>query len=254
MKKQQYNILIWMIIGWVIISLAYRKAAYSDMPMTHKIGTTDDAIRLIGSQPVSPLLTESVTYEFLDTLARMKGAKSVDALLITDFPGMTVNQVTTLFANLNVDELIQYLQAQGYPEPAIDQFEKELLLNKDMDSIRKEGTGIDCTKCKWKQHTTTTPEGRVVNSGIKQCVYEGDGYEVDCNPGICNPINGVDPWSNEDPWTPSATLQTSWGCSNGKVSFTKGKCLAYDKDDPTECIETERIYSDYVPTTPVLNK
>ena len=235
----------------ILVFMLFRKAAYSIIvPNEHKIGTTDDAIHLVGSSPVSPLLTESITYEFLDTLARHKGTDGVDDLLMVDFQGMSVGEVSELLQSMNVDELIEFLKSKGYPNAQRDAFATELFLNESLGNIRDEGTGIDCTQCKWKQFTTTTPDGNVVNSGIKQCVYEGDGYEVDCNPGICNPIKGKDPWPNVDPWEPSAELKTSWACDNGNVASSEGRCLAYSNDDPTKCIEFERTYADY---TPVLN-
>ena len=237
MKKQQYDILLWMIIGWVIISLLYRKATYNIIiPDVHVLGTTDDAIRLVGSKPVSPILNESVTYEFLDTLARLKGADSVDDILMVDFEGMSVNQVSAIMSNINVDELIAYVKSQGYGEPEIDAYEKELILHEGIDRMRKEGTGIDCTKCIWKNN---------------RCVNENN---ISCTPGVCSPINGEDPWPNMDPWTPTATLENSWGCSGGKATTNKGRCLSYDKEDPTKCVKFERLYQDYVSNTPVLNK
>ena len=252
MKEQERAVTILLVL--LIIFLMFRVSTYNIIvPNEHHIGTTDDAIHLVGSKPVSPLLTESVTYEFLDTLARLKGVESVGDILMVDFQGMSVQEVSEMLQGVNVDELIAYVKTKGYDNPEVDPYDKELLLHESLNTIRDDGTGIDCTKCKWKQHTTTTPQGIVVDSGIKQCVYEGNGYEVDCNPGICNPIDGKDPWPDIDPWTPSDVLEKSWECGKGKVSIQEGRCLAYDKIDPTKCVEHERLYSDYTPVTPVLN-
>ena len=251
MKDKQQERVVTILLVLLIIYLLFRVANYRIIvPNEHRIGTTDDAIHLVGSKPVSPLLTESVTYEFLDTLARLKGVDSVGDILMVDFQGMSVQEVSEMLQNVNVDELIAYVKSKGSEKPQSNPFDKELLLHESLNTFRDEGTGIDCTKCEWKQHTTTTPQGNVVDSGIKQCVYEGDGYEVDCNPGICNPIDGKDAWPDVDPWTPSDVLTKSWGCDNGEVSIQEGHCLAYDDDKPPNCVEHQRIYSDY---TPVLN-
>ena len=239
MNKFQDAIIVILLVS--ILWLLQKKSTYQIViPNEHAIGTVDDAIQLVGGKPVSPLLNESVVYEFLDTLARIKGANDASELLFTEFDGKSVQEVSAMLANVNVEQLISTLTAI---EPAdlndIDLFEQELILNASGD---KSNTGIDCTLCKWKQPTTT--------SGIKQCVYEGDGYEMDCNPGTCKPLNGKDPWPNTDPWEPSEELKASWACGDGKVSSSKGRCLTYSNDDSTNCLEFEHTYVDY---TPVLN-
>ena len=91
MKKDKFQdiVILSLIIG--IFYLFYRSARYSIIvPNEHVLGTEDDAIQLTGGKSVSPLLTESVTYELIDTLAKLKGAQDASELLVTDFHGRSI--------------------------------------------------------------------------------------------------------------------------------------------------------------------
>ena len=130
MKKNVQDVLIGILL-LTILFLLIRKSPYLlVVPNEHVIGTEDDAIQLIGGQPVSPLLTESVVYEFLDTLARLKGASDVSELLVTDFDGKSIGDVTAMLENVNIEQFIATLTAVEPSElNEIDPFEQELILN-----------------------------------------------------------------------------------------------------------------------------
>ena len=129
MKKFQDIIIVVLLVS--ILWLLQKKSTYQIVvPNEHVIGTNDDAIQLVGGKPVSPLLNESVVYEFLDTVARLKGANDASELLVTDFDGKSIQEVSAMLANVNIDQFISTLTAI---EPAklndIDLFEQELILN-----------------------------------------------------------------------------------------------------------------------------
>ena len=256
MKRQ--DILIVLAILWLIWFLCHKQKGTYKMivPNAHEIGTTDDMIPLVGGKPVSPLMTESVTYDFIDTLAKLKGAHDASEVLMFDFGGKTIQEVSDIMSTMNVDQFISTLQSMGYKVSTDDPFNKELSLNKAQPETSKK---IDCTKCNWKSYSDDDDaDNSLVNANVKkQCVYEEDGVTIDCNPGLCRDINGVNPWPDVGPsWKRSSALEKLWGCKGGKVITNPERCAKYDYDDdnnPT-CTEWVRDYNDYVLSTPVLNK
>lgn len=131
MKKFQDIIIVALLLG--ILWLLRNRSTYQIIvPNEHVIGTEDDAIQLVGGKPVSPLLDEAVVYEFLDTLARLKGANDASELLATDFGGKSIKDVSAMLENVNLEQFIATLTAiEASDLNEIDPFEQELILNAD---------------------------------------------------------------------------------------------------------------------------
>ena len=129
MEQIQDIIIIVLLLG--ILWTLYKKSPYQIVvPNEHVIGTEDDAIQLMGGKPVSPLLTESIVYEFIDTLAKLKGANDASELLATEFDGKSIADVSAMLKNINVEQFISTLTALDPKEKnEIDIFEQELILN-----------------------------------------------------------------------------------------------------------------------------
>lgn len=110
-----------------------RRSTYQIMtPTVHELGTEDDLIPLVGGRPVSDSITEKVVYEFLETLAKVKGHNDVAMLLDVEFQGKTIQDVYSLMKNVNVGQFVATLNALDPEQPEdIDLFEKEIILNED---------------------------------------------------------------------------------------------------------------------------
>ena len=255
--KRQDIIIVLAIIGILWFLCYKRKGTYKIVvPNAHELGTSDDEIPLVGGKPTSPLMTESVTYDFIDTLAKLKGANDASEVLMFDFGGKTIQEVSDIMSTMNVDQFISTLQSMGYKVSTDDPFHKELSLNKAHPVTSKK---IDCTECKWKSYVDDDDANNSLVSGNvkKQCVYEEDGVTTDCNPGLCRDINGKNPWPDVGPnWKPSRSLDKLWGCKGGEVLRSKERCAKYKYDDENKptCTKWVRDYSDYILSTPVLNK
>ena len=253
--KQQDIIIVFVVI-LAILFLCHTRSTYQIIvPNEHEIGTNDDEITLVGGKPTSPLMTESVTYDFIDTLAKLKGAHSASEVLMFDFGGKTIQEVTDIMSTMNVDQFIATLQSMGYHVSTEDPFHKELAINKAHPVASKK---IDCTKCKWKSYVDKDDANNsLVDANVKkQCVYQENGVTTDCNPGLCRNINGTDPWPDVGPnWKPSSELERSWECKGGKAITNPERCAKYiyDKDNNPTCTHWTRDYNDYVLSTPVLN-
>ena len=221
--KRQHKKIIGILLAICVIYLLFRKSKYSIIvPNEHVIGTGDDEIVLIGAQPVSPLLSESITYDFLTTLAALKGANDVGDLLMTDFQGRTVQEVQQMLEGVNLQQLITQLQQNYTTEQYLNPFEQELAISNANDSgtTSELMSGIDCTKCKWDR---TLGLGQKMN----YCKYKENGLDLVCAPGICSPINDQDPWPNTNPWKPKEMLTSKWGCNEGKVNVDRGMFSSY---------------------------
>ena len=234
--KKEYKEFVILLLIVVSVYFLFRKSTYQIIvPNEHNIGTDDDTILLVGAKPVSPLLTESVTYEFLDTMARLKGADSANEILMVDFEGMTTEEVTELLSNTNVDQLISIIKSMSEKPPEKDKFAHEISIDKFRYDVTEEGSGIDCTKCEWNE---------------QKCVYDSNGTMINCNPGVCKRMGNIShPWPDASPWKPHPELETKWGCKGGKVVLDDDRrCIKWDTDvDPIKCVKYDYDYQSYVP-------
>ena len=200
MEKQYIFLLI------AILALAlyfYQRGTYKMVvPNAHEIGTDDDYIPLVGGKPVSPLLTESVVYDFLDTIATLKGANGPEDVAFFDFNGKTTEQVAELLQKVTIDQLMASLKEIDDTDIKTDKFYQELVKNKTHQTGKP--VKIDCSKCKWNQLLDSS------NDNMK-CKYKN----MLCAPGICKDIDGQDPWIASG--DPSIDLTSKWGCTGGEV-------------------------------------
>ena len=132
MKKDKIQdiVILTLIVG--IFYLFYKTAGYNIIvPNRHEIGTDDDVIELTDARPVFNLLTESVTYELLDTLAKLKGAQNASELLMEEFNGRSIEDVTVMLQNIRVDQLINTLASLDVELIETDPFTDELNMDDD---------------------------------------------------------------------------------------------------------------------------
>ena len=150
----------------------------------------DDGISLVAAAPVSPILNSSIVYNFLATVATLKGKRDVAQLMMMqkispDGELITVDDITESLTQIDVDELLTMLTSIKHTKPNVP-----------------DGSGkIDCTKCAWGDRG--------------MCKMEGT--NIDCSPGICQNIGDADPWAAESPWKPSEALDDAWDCKGGRV-------------------------------------